>query len=203
MTMARCGQIRIRQSSGRLAVEGLAFLAACLALSLFARPVMADGNGWLELETRNTVVRYSRAEDLTKLEDAIDYNPDGFSIGGLFSSPGAQEAMGAVARKIDALFERVQEILDMRGKTAKVRINAYGDQARLHQAYREIAGGECRVRAWYIYERNTVFINVEDVNESMLAHELAHAIIDHFLAVRPPRATAEILARYVDEHLNF
>ncbi|MEH0019750.1 MAG: hypothetical protein V6Z89_08855 [Desulfobacter sp.] len=36
----------------------------------------------------------------------------------------------------------------------------------------------------------------------MLAHEIAHAVVDHYLDVRPPRATAEILARYVDAHLN-
>jgi hypothetical protein len=35
----------------------------------------------------------------------------------------------------------------------------------------------------------------------MLAHEMAHSIIDHYLRVRPPHATAEILARYVDGHL--
>ena len=35
----------------------------------------------------------------------------------------------------------------------------------------------------------------------MLAHEMAHAIIDNFMKLRLPRATAEILARYVDAHL--
>ena len=52
-----------------------------------------------------------------------------------------------------------------------------------------------------MYEYNTVYLNVQDVHEGMLAHELAHAIIDNFMAVRPPRATAEILATYVDKHL--
>ena len=45
-------------------------------------------------------------------------------------------------------------------------------------------------------------IRVQDINEGILAHEMAHAIIDHFFDIRPPRATAEILARYVDKHLN-
>jgi hypothetical protein len=39
------------------------------------------------------------------------------------------------------------------------------------------------------------------MHEGILAHEMAHAIIDQFLTVRPPSATAEILARYVDGHL--
>jgi hypothetical protein len=37
--------------------------------------------------------------------------------------------------------------------------------------------------------------------EGILAHEIAHSIIDNYLLILPPKATAEILARYVDEHL--
>ena len=37
--------------------------------------------------------------------------------------------------------------------------------------------------------------------QGMLAHEMAHSIIDHYLTVRPPKRSAEILARFVDKHL--
>jgi len=52
------------------------------------------------------------------------------------------------------------------------------------------------------FEFNTIYLNVQDLFSEMLAHELAHAIVDNHLSVRPPRATAEILARYVGKHLN-
>ena len=68
-------------------------------------------------------------------------------------------------------------------------------------AYRRIYHRKATVRGWYVYAYNTVYLNVQDVHEGMLAHELGHAIIDHYLEVRPPRATAEILARYVDKNL--
>lgn len=42
---------------------------------------------------------------------------------------------------------------------------------------------------------------VQDVHEGRLAHELGHAVIGHYLSVRPPCATAEITAKYVDKHL--
>ena len=66
-----------------------------------------------------------------------------------------------------------------------------------------IAGRQLRTRAWYIYDLNTIFINVQDIDEGILTHKLAHHIIDHCLKVRPPKATAEILARYVDKHLYY
>ena len=55
--------------------------------------------------------------------------------------------------------------------------------------------------AWYLYQYHSIYINLEDLHEGILAHEMAHSIIDHYLIIRPPGATAEILARYVDSHL--
>ncbi len=104
--------------------------------------------------------------------------------------------------KTDAIFERVQEILDMRKKNEKVIINLYPDKKTIETAYAEFYGQECRFRAWYEYKTNTISLNINDCHEGMLAHELAHSIIDHFLKVRPPKNTAEILARYVDTHLR-
>jgi hypothetical protein len=83
----------------------------------------------------------------------------------------------------------------------KVTVNVYHNKKQLHAAYWRIYKKPCKLRAWYIYEYNTIYINVGDLHEGMLAHEMAHSIIDHYLTVRPPGATAEILARYVDSHL--
>jgi hypothetical protein len=83
----------------------------------------------------------------------------------------------------------------------KVHIDIYQDKAQLHNAFYEMYNQETRLRAWYIFEKNTSYININDLHERMLAHEMAHAMIDNYLTVRPPTATTEILARYVDEHL--
>ena len=122
-------------------------------------------------------------------------------LSGLFSKQGSGDLAGKVRHKVDAVFERAQEILDMRKLMDKVNINVYHDQKGLHAAYYEIFKKPCRLRAWYIYELNTIYLNVSDLHEGILAHEMAHSIIDHYLSVRPPAATAEILARYVDGHL--
>ena len=168
------------------------------------------GGAWAQdplgerLETRRAVLLYRSMEDLGAFESSVDYGGGG-GFGGLFSSgPKGDDLLETVSRKVDALYERVQEILDMRGEIPKVTLRLYPDKEALAGVYRQFTGSpELRVRAWYIYERNTIYLNVEDVHEGMLAHEIAHAIIDHYLTVRPPRATAEILARYVDEHLDW
>ncbi len=104
--------------------------------------------------------------------------------------------------KIDGLYERVQDILDMRKRSKKkLIIDLYDSKKEMGKTYAKLYGGKLRVRSWYVFQLNTIFVNTNDVHEGMLAHEMAHSIIDHFLTVRPPRASAEILAVYVDTHL--
>ena len=81
-------------------------------------------------------------------------------------------------------------------------INIYSNKEQLQNVYRREVKTQGEFRAWYTFEQHTIYLQVEDINEGMLAHEMAHAIIDNFLQVRPPSASAEILARYVDAHLN-
>ena len=61
----------------------------------------------------------------------------------------------------------------------KVIITVYHDKKALHAAYQEIFEKPCRFRAWYVYESNTIYLNVRDTHEGVLAHEIAHSIIDH------------------------
>ncbi len=157
---------------------------------------------WQRIETKHTIIQYETFEDLKDFDSNIDYSPEGFSLLNLFSAGDSDNPAGSLAKKLDSLYERVQQILDMRGMLKKVRINIYSNRRRLHEAYLSITGQECRVRAWYIFEVNTIYINIDDVDEGIIAHEMAHSIIDHYFAVRPPSATAEILATYVDQHLE-
>jgi hypothetical protein len=157
---------------------------------------------WERLETKYTIIHHHSLEDLKKFERKIDFASGDFSLKSLFSESNQEDAIGKLRLKIDALYERVQEILDMRKKfEKKVIIQLNPGRKELARAYRELFGGELRVRAWYLYEMNTIFISVDDVHEGMLAHEIAHSVIDHYFTVRPPRASAEILAVYVDTHL--
>jgi len=147
------------------------------------------------------MIHYQSLEDLGKFYEKVKYSPEEMGVKRLFTRPASQNLTGKLTAKIDALYERVQEILDMRKKMKRVKINIYSNKKQLHDAFFKIYKKKCRFRAWYIYEYNTIYINVEDLHAGMLAHETAHSIIDHYLLVRPPSATAEILARYVDSHL--
>ncbi len=151
--------------------------------------------------TKHVVLTFNSVEDMAAFKASIKFGSSS-SLSTLFSSRTLQDTESELKRKIDLLFEKVQLILDMRKEMRKIRVRVYSNAEQLHAAYEKIFKEKCAVRGWYLYEFNTVFLNVQDVHEGMLAHELGHAIIDHYLSVRPPRATAEILAKYVDMHLH-
>ena len=156
---------------------------------------------WYTFHTKYLKLRYQSADDLKKFNRQIKYTADGSSFSSFFGSSSSEKGFKkTMATKLDAMFEKVQLILDMR-KPFKVTINIYPDETALHDEYFQIYKKKKKLRAWYIFEYNTIYVNARDLSAGMLAHECAHAIVDHYLAVRPPRATAEILARYVDGHL--
>ena len=177
----------------------------CFSQILVCSPSLANettGIVWSSLQTKHTIIYFQSLEHLEQFNRSIRYGPGPHGILFFFSHHGSEELHKEVSTKIDAMYERVQEILDMKKSLSRVKINLYGNSNQLHQAYSDLYGAECRIRAWYEYKNNTVYINVNDLHEGILAHELAHSIIDNYLIVHPPRATAEILARYVDLHLE-
>lgn len=158
---------------------------------------------WNTLKTKYLSLMYQDDRDLKAFNQNIDFADSSSSFSSFLSS-GSSDVKGVkkkLTAKLDALIEKVQLILDMR-KPIKINVRIYPDKTALHDAYFKIYKKKKKLRAWYIFEYNTIYINAQDLTSGMLAHECAHAIVDHFLAVRPPRATAEILARYVDGHLN-
>lgn len=174
----------------------------CFYSSGIAFPETVQHPPWIILETKHTVLRFLKEEDLGALNNSIEFQKTSWGFRQLFSAKAPGSLHGEISQKVDSLYERVQEILDMRKKAPKVFINLYADRKKLDQAYYRLYQSKNNIRAWYVFDHNTIYINADDVHEGVLAHEMAHSIIDHFFLVRPPSASAEILARYVDAHIH-
>ena len=161
-----------------------------------------DDKVWHSLQTKYAVIYYRSIEDLKKINGKVNYSTEPWSLKRLFSSSGSDTLIDKLTKKVDALYKRIQEILDMCGRTRKVNIKIYRNRKELNAAYYNIYKKPSQLRAYYIHELDTIYLNANDIHESILAHEMAHSIIDSFLLVCPPRTTAEILACYVDSHLS-
>ena len=194
----------------KINLKGL-FLLLILLLLAAHQTVLAETSRkalWQHIESRHTIIKCETLKDFERFGDNIDYSPGVWGLKNLFSFSGPKDPIVSLKEKVDAVFERVQEILDMHRNMEKVVIIIYTNNKRFYEARTQIIrenliGKNRRIRSWYIFKQNAIYINADDVHEGILAHEMAHAIIDHYLTIRPPRATAEILARYVDKHLYY
>lgn len=104
--------------------------------------------------------------------------------------------------KIDLIFSRVSEILDMKPDTNNVSIKFVRTKQELSDEYEKIFGEGRPLKAFYVRRLNTIFMSEQTASEDVLAHEIAHAIIDNYFVILPPQRVQEILSTYVDKELK-
>ena len=153
-------------------LKRLLFLLAGICFSLFTlcgavRGDTSERSPWQRLETKHTIIKYMTFEDLRKFDSNIDYSPGGWSLKSMFSTGDSKNPAGSIATKLDALYEKVQGILGMRGKIKKVIIEVYPNRKELHKAYFSITGRKCHIKGWYIFEINTIYLNSQILIESL------------------------------------
>lgn len=107
-----------------------------------------------------------------------------------------------LAAKCDILFRRAQEILDMYPAGIHTTVKVVQNQNRVDSVHARRYGYGTKAIAVYVFEENTIYASAKDISESVLVHEMAHCIIDHYFRVRPPRKIEELLAMHVDTQLR-
>ena len=187
---------------------GCFFLCASIAAGdamLFAEPIedetfSEEETGWQSVESRYFTVFYRPSVNLKKMEKKLKRRRfDVVSGGGYeYLSTNAEK----VAYRLDRIFERVKEILDMYPQNMNVKIKIFKDRRELIDAYEKVFGEREDIVSFYIYRHETIYTDAVDISDSVIAHEMAHAIVDHYFLIRPPETVKEMLSCYVDEHLD-
>ncbi|HWR57574.1 MAG TPA: hypothetical protein VN328_01685 [Thermodesulfovibrionales bacterium] len=107
-----------------------------------------------------------------------------------------------VLEKIDIIVERVETILEMRPRNFKVDIIITPDADTIRVLYRKKYGRKVDFLAFYVPAERTIYVPADEIKSNILAHELAHAIIDQYFGVVAPVKIHELLADYVTENFE-
>ncbi len=102
--------------------------------------------------------------------------------------PAESANVGMASSRVDEIVERVESLLGMYPKD--LHVDMY-----LQPKY------ESGDVAWYSREKKCITVAVDHVTDGVLAHEIAHAVINSYFDVPPPKQVQEILAQYVDRQL--
>lgn len=109
---------------------------------------------WQHIETKHVIIHYQSLEDFGKFSSKVKYGPKRGNSAGLSSISGYDDLIEPVTKKVDAIYERVQEILGMRRKMEKPTVKIYRDRPQLDEAHAGISKGKLSFRgfrAWYVY----------------------------------------------------
>ncbi len=164
-----------------------------LMILVFPLPLWA-----LEMSTRYVTIQYEYEEQLLRFNDEIILG----SLSYLMQGRKALTIDEEVRNKVDVIVERVESILEMYPRKLRFRIVLLDNAKEVQRVYREMYGRDSMFIAFYSPKKKTVYLSVRDIELTVLAHELAHVIIDSYYNAVTPVKIHEVLAQYVTEHLE-
>ncbi|MDQ7786789.1 MAG: hypothetical protein RDU01_04205 [Thermodesulfovibrionales bacterium] len=151
-----------------------------------------------ELKSRFTTIVYN-SEDLVR-----KFNKE-LSLGRLSyllkNRPGIT-VEDEVGNKVDVIIERVETILEMFPRDVKFTIILLPSEDEVQAVYKNKYGRSVDYIAFYAPKDRILYISVRDVDIGVLAHEIAHVIIDFYYGISTPTKIHEVLAQYVETHLK-
>ena len=106
------------------------------------------------------------------------------------------------AYRLAKLLNRVKEVLDMYPRIGALTIKIFRDRDGVNEAYFHFFGRRPGYKSFYFHQTETIYTSEDDISASVMAHEMGHAVIDSYFSVVPPPKIAEMLATYVDAHLE-
>ncbi len=160
--------------------------------------VNKKGTGWTQIDTGYFDIYYEDGVDLGSVERHLRKRIYLFGP----SAPGDMNIEGKIGYRLNALFVRTKDILDMHPQMPKLKIKIYKSEDGLNNEYHQLSGDSGAVKAFYVRDLETLFTSEDTISDSVLSHEIAHTIIDHYFAIVPSTKGAEVLASYVDMHIS-
>ncbi len=152
-----------------------------------------------EVKSRYATLIYSSQKLLTDFNEAIEL---GRKLNQYARKTNIVTAEDEVLAKIDTIIEKAETILEMFPDRLLIKIVLLGQSADVARVYKEKYGKNVNYVAFYSLSEDTIYISVDDARLVVLAHELGHAIVDHYFKVRPPYNVHELMAQFVEKHIN-
>ncbi|KGO34057.1 hypothetical protein JT06_10440 [Desulfobulbus sp. Tol-SR] len=104
--------------------------------------------------------------------------------------------------KFNAIIEQAKVVLNMYPKNLHVKVVILPTARDCSAVFAKKYGLREKKIAYYSLSENTIYISATDTKAGVVAHELAHAIVDFYFSERPPYHIHEMLAQSVEQHLE-
>jgi len=153
-------------------------------------------------QSKHCTIRYDDPDQLENFARKIRPSAINRTLNQLFLGKTSQSDETKLGEFLDELFKRVQLVLDMPMPKLNVEIKIHRDINEVHTMYTQLTGRSSDAPSFYWKKTNTIHIQSDSLTIGMLAHEMGHAILDHYFAIQPPEKIAEMLCQYVDKEIT-
>ncbi|MDD3375060.1 MAG: hypothetical protein PHY73_04985 [Candidatus Omnitrophica bacterium] len=116
--------------------------------------------------------------------------------------PQSDNVNRSLSNVIDAVYLETSDILDIHSYNFRGKIKFLPNAQSVESIFSKYSGYRMHERSFYFFDKNTIYISLEDTTLGMLGHEIAHAIISHYFVVPPSTKVQEVLCGYVDYNLK-
>lgn len=151
-----------------------------------------------ELKTKYALVTYDNETVLKKFNKEVKLG----SLSYLLKNKHSLSIEDEVKNKIDVIVERVQSILEMFSRDLTFNIVFMSSEKDVQNIFKNKYGKDVDYIAFYSPKDKTIYLSVRDIELGVLAHEIAHVVIDHYYGISTPSKIHEVLAQYVETHLK-
>jgi hypothetical protein len=152
----------------------------------------------LELNSRYATVVYGNDTQLRRFNREISLG----SLSYLLRDRKSITVNDEVRNKLDVLIERVETVLSMYPKEVRFTFVLLPSDKEVQDVFRKKYGKDVDYISFYSPREKAIYVSVRDVEVGVLAHEIAHLIIDLYYGIGTPEKIHEVLAQYVESHLK-
>jgi len=155
---------------------------------------------WSAIESVYFTISHKPAANLKKVERKLRQRR--FYVSGEMKRPSSSAVEEKIAYRMDILFNKAKDVLNMKPRVEKINVMVFKNRRELNNEYYKIFKDKRDIVSFYVFKHNTIYTNESDISDTVMAHEMGHAIVDHYFVMRPPERIREVLSKYVDEHLD-
>lgn len=152
-----------------------------------------------EIKSRYVTLHYCTKQLLSDFNDQIRL---GRKLNFIARKKNIVTVEDEVLAKVDTIIEKAEVILDMFPDNMHIRIVLLETSKDVNRIYKQRYGKKAKHIAYYSLAEDTIYISVNDARLRVLAHEVGHAIVDHYFKVRPPYNIHELMAQFTEKHIT-
>jgi hypothetical protein len=152
-----------------------------------------------EVKSRYITLAYTSRQQLDNFNEQVEL---GRKLDQFMRKKNILTVEDEVLAKLDTILEKAETVLDMFPNGLHIRVVLLDSADDVARVYKQKYNKNVNHIAYYSLSEDTIYVSVDDARLHVIAHEMGHAIVDHYFDVRPPYNIHELMAQFTEKHIT-